>query len=175
MLGRTYRAWARDRNHTDEQWIVLQAHRIIKGKRYCLVVTAGDEPSARVVEPFPPDHAGRIVFGTDPYSRKVAEILATGRCLLVYEDDRRKACVTVECDARVLPLQESTRFKGMWRAFWPDGPGPDFVNVECTPTAVELWDGTAVVAPEPFGRRQARVVLDASAGLWFSRSGHPGE
>lgn len=157
--GAAYRAWALRRSVEEPGLIVRRAGRLIRRRRYCLVVTASEEPSARVVEPFPPDALGRIVFGTDPESRKVAQIRATGRCLLVYQDDRRRACVTVECDAEILSPQESTRFRAMWRAFWPDGPGPDFVNVVCTPTAVELWDGFGVVAPEPFGRVQARVEL----------------
>lgn len=147
------------RNRWDPASVVQRAAGLVRSRRYCLVVTVSGQASARVVEPFPPDPHGRIVFGTDPESRKVAQIRSTGRCLLVYQDDRRRACATVECDAEVLSVEESTRFRAMWRAFWPEGPGQDFVNVVCTPTAVELWDGLEVVAPEPFGRAQARVEL----------------
>lgn len=158
-LAAAYRGWAMRRNRQDPASVVQRARTLVRRKRYCLVVTADPQPAARVVEPFPPDEHGRIVFGTDPDSRKVAQIRSTGRCLLVYQDDRRRACVTLECDAEVLSPEQSTRFRAIWRAFWPEGPGRDFVNVVCTPTAVELWDGLGVVAPEPFGRAQARVPL----------------
>ena len=155
-----YRRWARRRARTGVSALTKRAWVIVRSKTYCLVVTeSADGPTARVVEPFAPDVHGRICFGTDPDSRKVAHIRDIGRCLLVYQDDRRRACVTIECDAVVRPEGSRPRFRQSWRAFWPDGPGVGFVNVECTPTAIEVWDGLAVIAPEPFGRRQARVEL----------------
>lgn len=157
--GAAYRTWAVRRRREDRDVVLERAGRLVRRAQYTLVVTADPEPTARVVEPFLPDEQGQIVFGTDPHSRKVAQIRSTGRCLLVYQDDRRRACVTLECRAEVLAPEQSSRFRPFWRAFWPEGPSPDFVNVVCTPTAVELWDGLAVVAPEPFGRVQARVEL----------------
>lgn len=164
-VGARYRQWAVRRNADDRATVLRRAGDLIRRQRYCLVVTADGPPTARVVEPFPPDAQGRIVFGTDPQSRKVAQIRATGRCVLVYQVDRRRACVTLECDAEVLPTELSTRFRPAWRAFWPAGPGADFVNVVCAPTAVELWDGLHVVAPDPFGRAQARVPLEPGERL----------
>lgn len=135
----------------------------VRRQRYCLVVTeTGEGPAARVVEPFPPSRDGLIRFGTDPASRKIADITRTGRCLLVYQNDRARSCVTVECEATVeeWPHDGPVRFKPMWRAFWPSGPDPsDYVVVACRPTAMEIWDGTAVIAPEPFGRRSLRLEL----------------
>lgn len=164
-LGRGYRRWALWRTYDDPVRVLRRAARLVRARTYCLVITGTGEPSARVVEPFHPDAEGRIVFGTDPASRKVAQIRETGRCLLVYQDDRRRACVTVECDAAVLPPERSRRFRSLWVAFWPAGPGADFVNVVCTPTAVEVWDGLAVIAPAPFGRAQARVELGVGLHL----------
>ncbi len=158
LAGR-YRRWARGRQLVDDRQVLARAWRIVRGSRYCLVVTHGDALEARVVEPFAPDAHGRVVFGTDPASRKVDAIRQSGRCLLVYQNNRRRACVTLDCRAQVRAPEESHRFRTAWRAFWPEGPGPDFVNVVCIPTALEIWDGTAVIAPEPFGRRQVRIEL----------------
>lgn len=159
-VGRGYRRWALTRSRGDRAAVLARAGRLVRAKTYCLLVTTGPYgPSARVLEPFRPDAEGRIVLGTDTRSRKVGQIQETGRCLLVYQDDRRRSCVTLECDAEVLSPEASTRFLPMWRAFWPHGPGPDFVNIVCTPTAIELWDGLAVIAPPPFGRTQARIEL----------------
>lgn len=170
-LGLAYRRWALPRRLTEPHEIALRAWRVIEKQRYCLVVTEGREgPTARVVEPLRPDQGGVITFGTDPTSRKADQIARTGRCLLIYQDDRRRAGVTLECDARIADPSEPVRFRGFWRAFWPDGPGPDVVNVICLPTALEIWDGTAVIAPDPFGRRSARLVREPG-GAW--RRVHP--
>lgn len=163
-LGLFYRMWAQRRRLTAPNEIALRAWQVIEKRQYCLVVTEGPgAPSARVVEPLRPGPGGMISFGTDPTSRKVAQIAQTGRCVLVYQDDRRRACVTLECDARIADPSEPVRFRSSWRAFWPDGPGRDFVNVTCIPTAMEIWDGLAVVAPDPFGRRSARLEREPGA------------
>ncbi|MGL5859150.1 MAG: pyridoxamine 5'-phosphate oxidase family protein [Angustibacter sp.] len=157
-----YRRWAITRRLDDPEKIEARAWKIVQGRRYCLVVTVGPPgPSARVVEPLPRGADGVIRFGTDPASRKVADIVETGRCLLVYQDDRRRACVTVECDAQLEETSSPRWFRQSWRAFWPEGPSnDDYVTVSCRPVAIEVWDGFAVIAPDPFGRRQARIELD---------------
>lgn len=175
-LGTIYRRWALPRRLRDPQAIAARAWRLIERKSYCLVVTAGDDgPSARVLAPLRPRPGGEIWLGTDPRSRKVEQIVRTGRCLLVYEDDRRQACVTLECDARIADPSQKARFPGFWRAFWPDGAGPEFVNIVCTPTAMEVWDGLAVIAPDPFGRRSARLERGREPGSrWRTAEAHPG-
>lgn len=161
-----YRRWARPRRLTTAPEIAARAWQLISVQRYCLVVTDGEHgPAARVLEPLRPSAEGEIWLGTDPTSRKVAQIASSGRCLLVYEDDRRRACVTLECTARIAGPTEPPRFQGFWRAFWPGGAGPDFVNIVCTPTAMEVWDGLAAIAPEPFGRRAARLER-SPGGEW---------
>ena len=177
-LGLVYRRWALSRRLTEPAEIALRAWQVIRKQRYCLVVTEREHgPAARVVEPLRPGQGGRIDFGTDPSSRKVDQILRTGRCLLVYQDDRRRACVTLECEARIADPAETVRFRGFWRAFWPDGPGQDFVNVTCMPTAMEIWDGMAVIGPGRFGRLSTRLERRpgepwtlAGAGGQISRS-----
>lgn len=161
--GRLYRWWALRRRVEDPAQVARIAWAQVRRARYCVVVTGdGEQLSARVVEPFRPAGNGTIRFGTDPASRKALAVLRTGRCLLVYQDDRRRSCVTLECDATVedWPSTGSPRFMPMWTAFWPDGPQPgEYVVVACRPRAMEIWHGTAVVAPDPFGRRSVRLEL----------------
>ncbi|MGC0144047.1 pyridoxamine 5'-phosphate oxidase family protein [Pseudactinotalea sp. Z1732] len=164
-VGLLYRRWARRRMVTDPRAMVDRAWGIVRAKRYCLMITESPGgPVARVIEPVARAADGTLWFGTDPGSRKVSHIRRSARCLLVFQDDRRRACVTLECDAKIVGADAPIRFRHFFRAFWPGGPGPDYVNVVCTPTAMEIWDGLAVIAPEPFGRRQAR--LEFRDGRW---------
>lgn len=145
--------------------------RCIRRQRYCIVVTgSAGANSARVVEPFRPDRYGTVRFGTDPSSRKVRDIREDGTVLLVYQDDRRRSCVSIECAASIEPQTTRPRFKPFWTAFWPDGPGPDYVVISCVPRAMEIWAGYAVIAPDPFGRRSQR--LEHRDGEWVEAAGH---
>lgn len=156
-LALTYRSWARRRQLTDPADIARWAWEFVNSRRYCLMVTAAEDgPAARVLEPFAP-RDGLIRLGTDPASRKVADIRRTGRCLLVYQDDRRRACVTLDCEATV-QTEGHLPFKPAWRSFWAAGPDQTYVAITCRPVALEAWSATAVIAPEPFGRRSARLV-----------------
>lgn len=170
-LGHAYRWWARRRRVTEPSRVAEIALAQLRAARYCVVVTgSGAQVSARVVEPFRPARDGTIRFGTDPSSRKALDIQRAGRCLLVYQDNRRRSCVTVECHATLEDWPESgrPRFKPMWTAFWPRGPLPEeYVVVACRPRAMEVWHGTAVVAPDPFGRRSFH--LDLVDGSWRTR------
>lgn len=175
--GRAYRWWALRRRRASPDAVLQIAMRQVRRTRYALVITEHrGQVRARVVEPFAPSRDGTIRFGTDPSSRKVLDIRRTGRCLLTYQDDRRRSYVTVECAARVedWPVTGHPRFMATWTAFWPAGPTPqEYVVVACEPRALEMWHGTAVVGPPPFGRRAHR--LEHVDGVWreASAAAHP--
>ncbi|XSS46400.1 pyridoxamine 5'-phosphate oxidase family protein [Propionibacteriaceae bacterium Y2011] len=161
--GLTYRRWAM-RHHDDSVDGAIDAARdLIRSKQNCLVVTMSQTgtPVARVVQPWHPDGDWVIRFGTDPDSRKAHDIARTGRCLLVYSDDARSRSVSVDCSARLVTDLATKRrwFMPFWTAFWPAGPeSAAFVVVECVAESMELWDGRAVVAPEPFGLRSRHLA-----------------
>ncbi len=93
-------------------------------------------------------------------------MVESGTCLLVYEDDRRRSCVSVECSASIEPQMSRPWFKAAWSAFWPEGPGEDYAVIRCVPRAMEVWAGLAVIAPAPFGRRSVR--LERRDGEWVA-------
>ncbi|MET9318239.1 pyridoxamine 5'-phosphate oxidase family protein [Kribbella sp. NPDC003505] len=165
-LGLVYRRWALRRRIDTPAEVVKVAMANVRRTKYCMFVTETEHgPAARVLEPFRPTRDGLIQFGTDPTSRKIADIVRTGRCLLVYQG--AVSCVSLECDATIedWPAAGLPRFKPSWRAFWPAGPDrSDYIVVTCRPTAMEVWDGRAVVAPGSFGLRSLR--LEQTAGEW---------
>jgi general stress protein 26 len=153
------------------------ALRVMRSKTYALLVTEGDEgPDARVIQPFRPDSDFRVHLGTAAGSRKVRQLAATGRAVLVYERDRDGACVVAHCTARLLDDRASRHryFMPLWRAFWPEGPDDDFVVVRCVPQVIEVWDARRAVTPAPFGLRSARLVRDGTGWHLSQTRGFPG-
>ncbi|QKT07320.1 pyridoxamine 5'-phosphate oxidase family protein [Gordonia sp. X0973] len=140
----------------------------MRSTTYCNLVTTGPAgPTARLVQPFPADDELVVHLGTDPTSRKARQIRADDNVLLVYQRDRDRACVVAYCRARIQedPATARRYFMPSWRAFWPDGPGDDFVVIRCEPYALEIWDARRGITPPPFGRRCARLEY-RDDGVW---------
>ncbi|MGD7707396.1 pyridoxamine 5'-phosphate oxidase family protein [Microlunatus sp. Y2014] len=161
--GKAYRRWAM-RHHDDTVDGAVDAARdVIRSRRYCVLVTTDESgaPVARMMQAWHPDGDWVIRFGTDPNSRKARDIVRTGRCLIVYPDERGGRNLSIDCRASLVTDLTAKRrwFMPAWTAFWPAGSeSAGFVVVECVAESMELWDGRAVVAPEPFGRRSRHLV-----------------
>ena len=56
--------------------LIATAREIMTAARYCALITldSSGRPQARTVDPFPPDENMVVWLGTNPRSRKVAEI-----------------------------------------------------------------------------------------------------
>ena len=162
------RAVATVRRHDDPARWFAAAHAVMRSTTYCVAVTDGpDGPTARTMQPFPPDDDLVVHLGTAPASRKAKQIEATGRALLIYQRNRDRACVIAHCRARILDDHQSRHrhFMRMWRAFWPAGPDDNFVVIRCEPYALEIWDARRGITPPPFGLRSARLTK-APDGTW---------
>jgi general stress protein 26 len=167
-LALAFRRRARSRARGGVDSVLRAARATMRRKKYCLLVTAGEDgPAARTLQPFPPGSDLTVWLGTSPRTRKVAELRADPRATLVYQDDSRSACValTGRVDLVEELAERRRRFMPTWWAFWPDGPeGDDFVLLRFAPDRVEVWDAHRRITPEPFGLRSARLVL--RAGTW---------
>ncbi|MEW5854034.1 MAG: pyridoxamine 5'-phosphate oxidase family protein [Myxococcota bacterium] len=153
---------------THPRAVLAAARSTMQRKPYCLLVTTSPEGAhARVLQPFPPDEELRVWLGTSPRSRKVAELRADPRATLVYEDDRRGACVALSGDVEVVEDVGARRahFMRSWWAFFPEGPeGDDFVLLRFEPRRLEVWDASRRITPEPFGLASAK--LRHEGGEW---------
>lgn len=162
------RRYGQRRHHGTVPAVLRAARATMRRKRYCVLATRGDSaPSARVLQPFPPDEDFRVWFGTSPSSRKVQELRRDPHATLVYEDDSKSACVVLEGEIEIVHDTEMRRryFMPMWRAFFPDGPeGNDFVLLSFRARRIEVWDMSRGITPEPFGLKSAQVVR--AEGAW---------
>ena len=156
------RRWGRARR-VDTVGAVLHAARAtIRRKRFCVLTTLGvDGADARVLQPFPAEADFTVWFGTSIVSRKIAQLRADPRATLVYEDDRRGACVVLVGRAHIVDdLDERRRrFMPAWWTFFPEGPdGDDYALIRFAPERLEVWDAARRITPEPFGLRAARLL-----------------
>lgn len=134
---------------------VLEAARaLMKSVEFCFLITVdtATEPHARLMQPFPPDEQLRVWLGTNPASRKVAQIRKNPRTTLAYYDKAGPGYVTLSGTSRVIDALAERRkyWRKEWQAFFPGGPeGSNYVVIEFTPQRIELISAKHKIAIEP--------------------------
>jgi general stress protein 26 len=121
--------------------LIATAREIMTTARYCALITLDSKgrAHARTMDPFPPDESMLIWFGTNPKSRKVAEIRRNHRVTLYYFDREGAAYVTISGIARVVndPQEKARRWKDEWKAFYPDRER-GYLLIAVTPQELEV-------------------------------------
>src|SRR5258708_32825940 len=81
----------------DRSGLIATAREIMKTARYCALITldSAGRPHARAMDPFPPEENMVVWLGTNPKSRKVAEIRRNQRVTLYYFVPEDRAYVTI--------------------------------------------------------------------------------
>lgn len=126
--------WSRDT-------LIATAREIMKAARYCALITTDSKgrTHARTMDPFPPDEKMFVWFGTNPKSRKVAEIRRNRQVVLYYFDREGPAYVTIRGIARLVndPKEKARRWKDEWKAFYPDHE-KGYLLIAVTPSELEI-------------------------------------
>jgi general stress protein 26 len=140
------------------------ARQIVQKARYCAFVTNGrdGQPQARVVDPLPPEPDFTIWIGTNPVTRKVAEIRADPRVTLFYFDAASKGFVTILGSAELVsdPVEKERRFKADWAPFYRDAHrGADFLLVRVRPKRLEIVSEADGIVNDPATWRPTTVEL----------------
>lgn len=108
----------------DRESLIVAAREIMKTARYCALITVDSvgRPHARAMDPFPPDDQMIVWLGTNPKSRKVAEIRHNHRVTLYYFDREEQAYVTIYGLARIVSdaNEKAKHWKDEWKDFYPD-------------------------------------------------------
>lgn len=120
----TPRIFSQQPQRLSRDTLILTAREIMGTARYCALITLDSRgrAHARTMDPFPPEENMLIWFGTNPKSRKVAEIRRNNRVTLYYFDREGPAYVTISGVARLVndPKEKARRWKDEWKAFYPD-------------------------------------------------------
>jgi general stress protein 26 len=121
--------------------LIAAAREIISTARYCALITVDSRGRvhARTMDSFPPDDHLVIWFGTNPKSRKVAEIRRNHRVTLYYFDREGPAYVTISGVARLVNDSEekARRWKDEWKPFYPNRER-GYLLIAVTPATLEV-------------------------------------
>lgn len=132
--------------------LVTTAREIMSKARYCALVTldARLRPQVRTMDPFAAEDDMTIWLGTNPRTRKVAEIRRNPRVVLHYFDPDAGAYVTLHGTARIVTDRDekSRRWKDDWKDFYPDRE-KDYVLIEVTPTRLEVVSEKKKILGDP--------------------------
>src|SRR5215813_41965 len=121
--------------------LIAEAREIMTTTRYCALITinGSGRAQARTMDAFAPDDKMVVWFGTNPLSRKVAEIRRHARVTLYYFDRESQAYVTIHGMARLVneANEKSRRFKDDWKTFYPDRE-KSYLLIEVRPLKLEV-------------------------------------
>ncbi len=121
--------------------LITAAREIMTTTRYCALITidARGRANARTMDAFAPDDNLVVWFGTNPLSRKVAEIRHHPRVTLYYFDRENQAYVTLHGIARLVndPQEKLRHWKDDWKDFYPDR-NKGFLLIEVRPSRLEV-------------------------------------
>jgi general stress protein 26 len=134
-------AYGQQSRALDRNELIAAAREIMTTTRYCALITsdARGRTNARTMDAFAPDENMIVWFGTNPLSRKVAEIRRNPRVTLYYFDRENQAYVTLHGIARLVndPQEKLLHWKDDWKAFYPDR-NKDYLLIEVRPSKLEV-------------------------------------
>ncbi len=121
--------------------LIAAAREIMSAARYCALITldSSGRAQARTLDPFPPDEHMVVWLGTNPRTRKVAEIRRHPRVTLYYFDREGQAYVTIWGLARLVndEKEKAKRWKDEWKDFYPDR-AKDYLLIAVMPEKLEV-------------------------------------
>src|SRR5213078_3093086 len=151
-LASTPSVYAQPKDFSRDQ-LITAAREIMTTTRYCALITTDSRgrTNARTMGAFAPDENMRVSFGTNPASRKVAEVRLNSRVTLYYFDREGQAYVTLHGIARVVndPKEKLRHWKEDWKNFYPDRE-KSYMLIEVRPVQLEVVNTkTGIVSKSP--------------------------
>jgi len=127
----------------DRAAVIAAAKDVMHAARYCALITNGPDgyPQARTVDAFAPEDDLTIWIGTNPVTRKVAEIEADPNVTLYYFDAEGTNYVTLLGKAEIVtdPAIKASHWKDDWNSFYADRyRGDDYVLIRVRPVRLEI-------------------------------------
>lgn len=143
MLALSTLSFSQNKNQvkasTDE--IKNAAREIIKSAGTCALITIDSEggPRARTMETLVPESDFVIWFGTNPKSRKVAQIRSNPKVTLYYLDSDGSGYVMLYGNAELIndEVAKEAHWREEWEVFYPN-KNEDYILIKVTPEWMEV-------------------------------------
>ena len=132
-----------DKPETDSMQIKLHtvAKEIMTSAKTCTLITLDEEgrPTARIMDPFPPEEDFTVWFGTNAQSRKVGQIEKDPRATLFYVSPDMSGYVLIQGNASLVndPEEKTSRWKKEWEQFYP-GERENYLLIRVVPVRFEV-------------------------------------
>jgi general stress protein 26 len=152
----------------DREAVLKAAREIVRKARYATFVTVGEDgqPQARIVDALGPDDDFVVWVGTNPASRKVAEIAKNPRVTLNFFEPSLPAFVTLIGSASVVTdaAVKAKHWKDAWSPFFKsEHRGADFALVKFVPRRLEIVSEAHGFTNAPGTWRPVSVEFPAKA------------
>ena len=139
------------------------AMEMISSARTCTLITLDQQgrPRARLMDVLIPEEDFVIWMGTNPKSRKVAQIKHDSRVTLSYIDQDGSGYVTIYGKAQIVnDLEEKQRhWKAEWKEFYKDKQN-GFVLIKVSPEWMEIVSNSRGIYGDPVTWKPNKVVFD---------------
>ncbi len=144
--------------------LIIAAREIMTSARTCALITLDQEgrPRVREMDPFLPESDFTVWFGTNPKSRKVAQIKKDPRVTLYYLESDASGYVMIHGIAQIVNNQKEKekRWKAEWESFYPNKP-EDYILIKVSPEWMEVISYTRGVVGDPVTWEPPRVIFDS--------------
>ena len=120
---------------------LVAARAVMHASGHCALITIGEDgrAQARTMDPSSPDERMRVLFVTNPASRKVAQLAQDDRVTLYYFDENSPGYVTLFGTARKIEesAEREKRWLEKWTVHYPEGPA-SAAMYEVVPSRIEV-------------------------------------
>lgn len=131
----------------------------------CTLITLDQEgrPRARVMDAFLPEDDFTVWFGTNPKSRKVAQIKNDPRVTLFYLDQDASGYVMIHGQAQIVddPIEKQERWKDEWEAFYQNREEA-YLLIKVTPEWMEVISNTRNIVGDPLSWEPQKIIFDGT-------------
>ena len=144
--------------------LLFTAREIVSAAEICTLITLDStgHPRARAMDAFLPDDDFVVWFGTNPRSRKVAQIQEDARVTLYYFDKASGSYVLIAGKGEVITSAEAKKhhWKPEWKKFYPAYP-EGYALLKVTPVWLELLSEARGITGDPMTWQPPRIYLDS--------------
>jgi general stress protein 26 len=121
--------------------LIQAALDVIEATRYCALITTDStgEIHVRTMDPFAPENRMVIWFGTNKFSRKVAEIKKNPEVIIYYANPQGSGYVVISGKAQIIDdaVEISKRWKEEWTQFYSDLE-KSYILIKVVPKKMEV-------------------------------------